>query len=86
MTIYIKTKDCGCVIKAFAYRVQNKPNGKMYRLGGHDHLTICDICKKKESCNKDTLYDMWINDNVTNDFKYAGWVQYDDDIFEIQYV
>lgn len=45
-------------------------------LGGHDHLTICDICKKKKDCNKDILYDMWINDNITNNFRYAGWRLY----------
>ena len=46
-------------------------------LGGHDHLIICDICKKKENNDEDTLYDMWINDNMTNDFRYAEWKPYD---------
>jgi hypothetical protein len=74
---YIKTKDCGCVIKAITCGIKNTSNGKMYMLGCHDHLIICDICKKKEALNEDTLYDMWINDNVTNDFTYMEWKQYD---------
>ena len=45
-------------------------------LGGHNHLFICDICKKIEDNNEDTLYDMWMNDNMTNDFRYTGWKQY----------
>lgn len=44
----------------------------MYLLGGHDHLLICDICKINE---EDTLHDMWLHDNITNDFEYAGWKQ-----------
>ena len=45
----------------------------MYCLGGHNHYTICDKCKQDEETGDDTLYDMWINDNVTNDLGYAGW-------------
>ena len=41
---YIKTKVCGCVIKAISDGVKNTTDGKMYMLGGHDHLIICDIC------------------------------------------
>lgn len=74
--LYKKTKQCGCVIKAITCGVKNNLNSKMYMLGGHNHLIICDICKKKEN-NEDTLYDMWTNDNITNDFGYAGWKPYD---------
>jgi hypothetical protein len=74
---YIKTKDCGCVVKAITCRIENTSDGKMYVLGGHNHLTICNICKKKEDLNEDTLRDMWINDNMTNDFMYAEWKRYD---------
>ena len=73
---YIKTKVCGCVIKAISDGVKNTTDGKMYILGGHNHLIICDICKKMEDNDKDTLYDMWMNDNFTNDFSYEGWKQY----------
>lgn len=75
---YIKTKDCGCVVKAIMCGVKDYPNCKMYMLGGHNHLIICDICKKQENNDEDTLYDMWINDNMTNDFRYAEWKPYDD--------
>ena len=74
---YIKTKVCGCVIKAISVGVKNTTDGKMYMLGGHNHLIICDICKKLEDIDEDTLYDMWMNDNITNDFSYQGWKQHD---------
>jgi hypothetical protein len=71
---YSKTKECGCVIKAISCGIKNNPDGKMYLLGGHDHLIICDNCKKIEDHNEDdTLHDMWTNDNITNDFGYAEW-------------
>jgi hypothetical protein len=75
---YIKKKDCGCVIKAISCDIKNTSDGKMYILGGHNHLIICDICKKMEDLDIDSLHDMWINDNMTNDFMYAEWKQYDD--------
>jgi hypothetical protein len=74
---YIKTKDCGCAIKAIACGVKNTADGKMYMLGGHTHLIICDTCKKMEDLNEDTLHDMWTNDNLTNHFGYAEWRLYD---------
>ena len=42
----------------------------MYFLGGHKHFTICEKCKQENG--NDTLYDMWMNDNLTNDLEYAG--------------
>lgn len=74
---FIKTIDCGCVVKAITCGVKNLHNGQMYMLGGYNHLIICDICKKKEDCNEDTLYNMWINDNITNDFGYLEWYLYE---------
>ena len=74
---YIKTKNCGCVIKAIECGIKNTSDGKMYMLGGHNHLIICDICKKIEDLNDDTLHDMWMNDNMTKDFIYAEWKQYE---------
>jgi hypothetical protein len=73
---FIKTKSCGCVVKATSFGIKNTPDGKMYMLGGHEHLTMCDICIKMEDLNDDTLYDMWMNDDITNDFMYAEWKQY----------
>jgi len=73
---YIKTKICGCIIKTISVGDKTTPYGKMILLGGHNHLTICDMCKQNEECGEDTLHDMWLNDNVTNNFRYAGWKQY----------
>ncbi len=56
---------------------KNTSDGKIYILGSHNHLIICDNCKKIEDLNEDTLRDMWLNDNITNDFMYADWKQYD---------
>lgn len=69
---YIKTKDCGCVIITISCGVKNN----MIMLGGHKHLIICDTCKKMEDNDDDTLYNMWMNDNITNIFEYAGWKPY----------
>lgn len=74
---YIKTKACGCVVKAIMCDIKNTSVGKMYILGSHNHLSICDICKKTEDRDEDTLRDMWLNDYMTNDFMYADWKQYD---------
>jgi hypothetical protein len=73
---YIKTKDCGCVIKTISCGIEKTNNGDMYMLGGHAHLIICVDCKKKEDLGEDTLYDMWMNDNITDDNMYMKWKQY----------
>jgi len=66
-----KIKECGCIIQAITCGCIN--NDKMYLLGGHKYYIICDKCKQDEESGNDTLYDMWINDNLTNDLGYAGW-------------
>jgi hypothetical protein len=76
LKIFIKTKNSGCGIKALKFGIKNTTDGKMYLLGSHDHLTICDICKKNEENDEDTLHDMWLNDNITNDYGYADWKEY----------
>ena len=74
--LFIKTKNCGCVIKAISFDIKNTSDSKMYLLGSHDHLTICDICKKIEENDEDTLHDMWLKDNITNDNGYADWKEF----------
>lgn len=74
---FIKNKDCGCIVKAIICSIKNTPDGEMYLLGGHNHLIMCDNCKKIEENDQDTLRNMWLNDNITNNFEYAGWKQYD---------
>lgn len=45
-------------------------------LGGHDHVIICTGCKQKEDLEEDTLRDMWMHDNITNDVMHAEWKPY----------
>ena len=52
---FIKNKDCGCIVKAIIFSIKNTPDGEMYLLGGHNHLIMCDICKKIEENDEDTL-------------------------------
>jgi hypothetical protein len=72
---YLKIKECGCIVKAISCGIKVTDNGNMYVLGGHNHYTICDKCKEDETDN-DTLYDMWMNDNLTNELEYAGWKEH----------
>ncbi len=75
-TPYCKKKICGCIVLALATR-PFPSDGTMYMLGGHIHLKMCDNCKILEDNGEDTLYDMWMDDNITNEFGYAGWEKYD---------
>ena len=68
--LFHKRKECGCIIEAMWCGINQD---KMYILGGHTHFTLCETCKQEEENDKDTLYDMWRNDNLTNLFEYAGW-------------
>lgn len=72
--IFSKSKECGCVVKTILCGIQDTPNGKMYLLGSHDHIVICSNCQKYEQDgDNDSLHDMWMNDNMTNEFGYGGW-------------
>jgi hypothetical protein len=71
---FYKTLKCGCVIKTIVCGVKKIDNKKMYLIGGHSHLTICDMCKKiEEEKDEDILHDMWMTDNETDDFEYNEW-------------
>lgn len=70
---FFKKQLCGCVIVTIACGIKDTEKGRMYLIGGHKHFTICNQCKQYEENGEDTLYDMWTNDNMTNDLKYAGW-------------
>lgn len=83
---YYKKKPCGCVVRAIVCGLENapdlnKPNQsnqsnqpRVYSLGGHMHVVICDLCKKEEDEKGiDTLHNMWTNDNITNDYEFSGW-------------
>ena len=62
----------GCIIKTISGGSKITDKGKMYLLCGHNYFNICDKCKYDE----DTLYNMWKNDNLTNDLEYAGWKEH----------
>ena len=68
--VFFKLRYCGCVVRAIWCGI-NKD--KMYELGGHTHFIMCDKCKQDEENGIDTLRDMWKNDNITNNYGYAGW-------------
>jgi hypothetical protein len=70
--VFIKTKECGCVVEAI---ICGQKNG-MYMLGGHSHMVCCATCLRLEERTEDTLYDMWQNDNMTDNFEYANWKLY----------
>lgn len=62
---FLKTRECGCIVAAITCGINND---KKYILGGHTHIRMCDKCRvKEEEDDEDTLYDMWRNDNITND-------------------
>ena len=72
---FFKTRECSCIVFAIVCDIKHTENGKMYLIGGHNHFTICKKCKELEEKNdEDTLYDMWYNDNITDDYGYAGWI------------
>jgi hypothetical protein len=73
LKIFIKKRECGCIVRTFTGGTKTTDKGKMYVICGHMHLTICKKCQQDEENDHDTLYDMWMNDNITNDNEYAGW-------------
>ena len=70
---FFKTRECGCIVMAIPCGIKDTEKGQMYLLGGHTHVSLCDVCKIYEEDDEDTLRDMWTNDNITDEYKYAGW-------------
>lgn len=70
---FLKTKECGCIVKTSSTSVKIINKISMYLIGGHNHIKICEECQKEENNGTDTLHEMWMFDNITNDFEYAGW-------------
>ena len=71
--LFHKRKECGCIIETICCGIKTTEQGKMYLLGGHQHFIICHKCKQDEENEEDTLNDMWLNDNITNNSEYNGW-------------
>ena len=70
---FIKIKSCGCIIGTFCDIFDEKNNEVHYYIGGHIHLNICKKCNQDEENGIDTLYDMYINDNITDGTGNDGW-------------
>ena len=69
---FLKTLECGCIVKTSSVGVHRVNETKMYLIGGHKHIKICEKCQT-ENEESDILHDMWMYDNKTDDFEYAGW-------------
>lgn len=72
--IFYKPKEggCGCVIKTIICGSAKNNDKVLWLIGGHSHLIICKKCSEAEE-TEDTLYDVWIQDNKTDDNGYGGW-------------
>ncbi len=70
---FLKTLHCGCVIVTITCGIKTNDKSITYLIGGHKHFNLCSKCEQEEKNGNDTLYDMWITDNVTDDYDYAGW-------------
>jgi hypothetical protein len=69
---FLKTIECGCIVKTSSVGVHRVNKTKMYLIGGHKHIKICEKCQTKNE-ESDMLHDMWMYDNKTDDFEHAGW-------------
>jgi len=72
---FIKTKSCGCVVRAISVGIKSVDNKVLYMIGGHDHIKICKKCNEPEVNGVDTLYNMWTNDNITDGSGNDGWME-----------
>lgn len=70
---FMKTKSCGCIVKAVSVGAKKEDNKLLYLLGGHNHLKVCDKCNELEESGVDTLYDMWTVDNIADGSGKDGW-------------
>ena len=70
---FMKTKSCGCIVKATSVGIKRVDNKVLYMLGGYAHIEICEKCNEHEVNDIDTLYDMWTNDNITDGSGNDGW-------------
>ena len=70
---YMKTKSCGCIVKAVSVGIKREDRKVLYLIGGHNHLKICEKCNEQEENGIDTLHDMWINDCITDGSGNDGW-------------
>lgn len=72
---FSKTKSCGCVVSAISCGSRIVDNKILYMIGGHTHIKICQSCSEHEENGVDTLYDMWMNNNITDGSGNDGWME-----------
>ena len=72
---FMKTNNCGCVVKATSVGIKKENNTVLYLIGGHTHINMCETCKQDEINEIDTLYNMWKNDNITDGSGNDGWIE-----------
>ena len=72
----MKTKSCGCVVKTTSVGIKMIDNKVLYMIGGHDHIKICEKSNEDDANDVDTLYDMWMNDNMTDGSGNDGWKEW----------
>lgn len=81
---FIKTKSCGCVVRAISVGIKREVDNKvLYLIGGHNHIKICENCNEHEVNGDDTLHDMWTYDNITDGSGNDGWKEFSYNIREI---
>ena len=72
---FMKTKSCGCIVKATSVGAKRVENTTLYMIGGHKHIKMCEQCSAMEANDIDTLHDMWMNDSVTDGTGNDVWTE-----------
>ena len=71
---FMKTKSCGCVVKATSVGIKKENNTVLYLIGGHNHIKICEKCNQYKNNGIDILYDMW-DDDITDGSGNDRWIE-----------
>ena len=56
---FTKTKLYGCVVVGYVCNIINTDKGKMYLIGRHTYISMCNKYNELELNDEDTLYDMF---------------------------
>lgn len=71
---FMKTKSCGCVVKATSVGIKKENNTVLYLIGGHKHINMCETCKQDEINGVDILYDI-CDDDITDGSGNDRWIE-----------
>lgn len=72
---FSKTLSCGCVVQSIVTGIKSVDTKVLYMMGGHDHIKMCKICNEYKVNGIDTLFDLWLNDNITDGSGNDGWIK-----------